>query len=353
MTRYSITDLGVAPGFGASRANALNDRGQVIGSLTKSVEGYDLPSASFLWEDGRTRVVDRVILRALNNNGQAVGDGHHDTTLAVGTPVLFENGHVRKLFANARTGYAKAINDQGQIVGWAQGVSKKSRSQTIKRGGFVWENGRRRWLHAPPGFRPSEAVAINNTGHIVGNVTEANPVDLHGIVWDGDEMTLMDVPPGFTQSHAISVNDRRQVLARAVFWEQKVIDEMIERTVAGQSAEDIAHSCPYDQEVMRQKSFLWENGQIQVFNGLANAVNNHGQVVGWSGCDLSHIETVCHQPFAFVRQNGDLSDLNSLIDAADWLLIQATDINNRGEIVGYGRHEGQPRAFLLTPREPS
>lgn len=43
-------------------------------------------------------------------------------------------------------------------------------------------------------------------------------------------------------------------------------------------------------------------------------------------------------------------DLNDLIPAnSGWYLEATTGINNRGQIVGYGLHGGQQRAFLLTP----
>jgi len=43
-------------------------------------------------------------------------------------------------------------------------------------------------------------------------------------------------------------------------------------------------------------------------------------------------------------------DLNGLIPAgARWLLTEARDINDSGQIVGTGIFDGQVRAFLLTP----
>jgi hypothetical protein len=43
-------------------------------------------------------------------------------------------------------------------------------------------------------------------------------------------------------------------------------------------------------------------------------------------------------------------DLNNLIaPGSGWLLGAAYAINDRGQIVGVGTHNGQDRAFLLTP----
>jgi probable HAF family extracellular repeat protein len=46
-----------------------------------------------------------------------------------------------------------------------------------------------------------------------------------------------------------------------------------------------------------------------------------------------------------------MQDLNSLIaPAPGWTLVEATAINDRGQIVGFGVNpDGQGRAFLLTP----
>jgi hypothetical protein len=46
-----------------------------------------------------------------------------------------------------------------------------------------------------------------------------------------------------------------------------------------------------------------------------------------------------------------MRDLNTLIPAGSgWVLMIATGINSRGQIIGDGRFGGNPRAFLLTPK---
>jgi hypothetical protein len=43
-------------------------------------------------------------------------------------------------------------------------------------------------------------------------------------------------------------------------------------------------------------------------------------------------------------------NLNSRLPAGSgWELVEATAINEAGQIAGYGRHEDRLRAFLLTP----
>jgi probable HAF family extracellular repeat protein len=50
-----------------------------------------------------------------------------------------------------------------------------------------------------------------------------------------------------------------------------------------------------------------------------------------------------------------MQDLNNLISSSSgWTLLEATAINESGQIVGWGYNGGQDHAFLLTPTpEPS
>src|SRR5437667_2873160 len=76
----------------------------------------------------------------------------------------------------------------------------------------------------------------------------------------------------------------------------------------------------------------------------AYAINNLGQAVGASDSSPGAQRAV-------LFERGVLRDLNGLIPAsAGWLLTEAKDINDSGQIVGTGIFEGQVRAFLLTPR---
>lgn len=53
---------------------------------------------------------------------------------------------------------------------------------------------------------------------------------------------------------------------------------------------------------------------------------------------------------AFLWQDGRFTDLNGLLAKdSGWNLQDARAINGRGQIIGYGEHDGQERAFLLTP----
>ena len=74
-------------------------------------------------------------------------------------------------------------------------------------------------------------------------------------------------------------------------------------------------------------------------------INNSGQVVGYSS-----IAPVSGSFHAFLYSNGNMIDLNTLIDpSSGWTLQSGQGINDLGQITGYGVINGQTHAFLMTP----
>jgi probable HAF family extracellular repeat protein len=63
---------------------------------------------------------------------------------------------------------------------------------------------------------------------------------------------------------------------------------------------------------------------------------------------------ILYEKEPFLYENGNLWDLNQLIpENSGWILKEATDINNDGQIVGSGEIDGEIHAFLLTPIKDS
>lgn len=80
------------------------------------------------------------------------------------------------------------------------------------------------------------------------------------------------------------------------------------------------------------------------FSGGGLGINNAGDVVGYVGYSAS-----VRQAFLY-QSGGTLTNLNTLIDpTSGWNLIEASDINDHGQIVGGGYYNGQYRAYLLAP----
>ena len=105
--------------------------------------------------------------------------------------------------------------------------------------------------------------------------------------------------------------------------------------------------------------FYWQNSSadpIQVTMpsgfpyGEIYGINESGQMVGimWD----SDQDDALEHAFIFDTENG-VRDLNDLIDPqSGWILTFARDINNSGQVVGYGEVNGEHRGFILTPIAP-
>ena len=95
-----MRDLGVAPGH-ITRALAINDRGQVMGSI-------DGGCTTFFWENGQTQIVGPICPAGLSPNGEVIGRGG-------GHAFLWQAGRLIDL----GRGEPRAINGRSEVVGWS------------------------------------------------------------------------------------------------------------------------------------------------------------------------------------------------------------------------------------------
>jgi hypothetical protein len=81
------------------------------------------------------------------------------------------------------------------------------------------------------------------------------------------------------------------------------------------------------------------------------AMNDRGDFVGY----FSTFDGDVGHGGVFVCLGSTIIDLNDVIEPdSGWRLEEVYDINNRGQIVGFGYHDGQKRAFRFDPiPEPS
>jgi probable HAF family extracellular repeat protein len=169
--------LGTVGGDHNSQATGINNRTQVVGnsgSMDSNEYMFDL--TGFLWRDGAMQSLGRLRdqddgIGAINDKGQIVGSrGGHATVWEDGTP--------RDLATTrAESSSANDINNRGQIVGswWARRNPGRSRAA-------LWENKKPALLPNLPGGKNSGASAINEHGQIVG-WAETKGGSTHAVLW--------------------------------------------------------------------------------------------------------------------------------------------------------------------------
>jgi probable HAF family extracellular repeat protein len=221
------------------------------------------------------------------------------------------------------------------------------------------------------GGSASMAYDINDLGQVVG-CAEIRAGVIHAFVWQDGVMTDLGVLPGDTQSCAEGVNNAGQVVGlsyevdtrrRAVLWQRGDALELAS-SAAGARARginDLGHVVG-ERQVSEQKplyvdtrpqAFLWRDGemvdvgrQFEDPRSVACAINNLGQVVGYSECDCR----ATPGPRAFLWDPGDTAYLGTL-GGGD---ARALAINDSGAVVGEAEMMiatgdvtvSSPRAFI-------
>jgi probable HAF family extracellular repeat protein len=323
---YEVVDLGTLGG-NASFGLDLNDRDQVTGNSRTGTT--TLPLLAFGWSDGEMTGLGTLpdsnrFSRGygINNAGVIVGESDNDRPRAFRS----EDGEMSDLGdLGGGSAVAHDVNQPGQIVG-------ASSNGTVTRP-FVWWRGEMRDLGTVAGgdTTPGRAWGTNDRGDVVG-FSRAFGSTSQATLWTGPNRQRLGQPEalgslgdGERFSEAFALNNRRQVVGRSL--------------VAGST----------------ERAFLWEPGSgmtdlgsLGLNHSRAMDINQRGQVVGYAST-FAGFATISAAA-AFLWENGTMYDLNDLVGAdSGWELLVAEGINARGAIAGYGRIDGQTRAFLLVP----
>lgn len=197
-----MTDLGTLGGDFAL-ANGINNRGEIVGYSETSI---DDEFHAFLWRNGRMTDLGMVEgqsfsgAEAINDKGVIVGES--------GGPVVWRNGvptALRKVPGADDFGNALDVNERGDIVGYWGFPS----GATINRA-VVWRHG----VPTDLGFEGgvSHAYGINDQGQIVG-WRETVPMERWGaFLWERGRVTDLG---DWTTANAI--NDRGEIVGRGPF----------------------------------------------------------------------------------------------------------------------------------------
>lgn len=324
-TGATIRDLGTLPGGGGSSARAVNAHGQAAGfafnaagvqrAVMFDVSGAVIEIPTPLVVGGYTEATD------INDVGVVVGA--MATPGVAARPFAWSGGSiVTDLGSGTFPGGAHGINNAKEIVGRSNHAGQRA---------VKWPAG---WSPMTTlntfGGALDYASAIAEFPRIVGTSRYFGG-PFHAALWD--DKKLIDLGTlGGVSSYA------EDVVVRA--WPDWGFNETF---VVGQSELPAGHAYVH--------AFLWTSWTMTDlgtlpgwFGSRAYAINKNLDIVGFAwdsfGGGVNH---------AVIWRGGVIEDLNTWISDPDWELQTAWDINDAGQIVGYGVHKGEGRAYLLTP----
>ena len=357
---YSVRTL---PALGGQLSNAgigINDRGWVSG--TSDLAG-DTVTRAALWRGGR--VID---LGTLGGDNSAVAFPSHNDHLVVGVAetaeinpqgedwscnaffigppshhdclgfVWRDNELIALPTLGGNNGFAAGSNRLGQIVGWAENGKADptcTGTQVEQFRAVVWEarTYRPRELDPLGGDSTSAGVAINDRGQVVGiSGACGNAVGgvsaSHAVLWDarGRPHDLGNI--GGTQWNTPdAINDRGVVTGFA--------------NVPGGPTAGSLHPHAFIWTAQTGMTDLGTLPGDQISEGLG--INDRNQIVGQS-CQANFAN--CR---AFIWRDGHMSNLNKLVTGFTSTLVNAGDINDRGEITGEASNGSSTAAYIATP----
>ena len=163
-----IHDLGTLGGGGAE-ATGINNRGQIVGT-SAIVSNTGNNERAFLYTNGRMIDLTPFVgssASAINDRGQIVGSINSTGNLLPQHAALFSGGQILDLgvLFPGGTSAASAINNRGQIVGYSYSVTNTYHA-------FIYSEGRLQDLNnllpLNSGWVLTSANGINDRGQIVG-----------------------------------------------------------------------------------------------------------------------------------------------------------------------------------------
>jgi probable HAF family extracellular repeat protein len=352
-----LTDLGTLPGGDFSHAASVNARGWAAGGSNTAVIDPligALAEHAVLWKDNEP--IDLGTLGSglesaalyVNNAAEVVGFSTYDTTPAnsfVGAHThafIWDKGAMRDLETLGGPDSSPSGGCDNQRSGLVAGQSNINSTPNNTTGvptqhAFLWQNGAMSDIPTLGGTF-AFAQCANNRAQVIGQSNLTGDSGCDGSAFDGscfqraflwDHGMLTDLGAlGGTFSSAFWLNNAGEVVGGA--------------TTTG------------DEEF---HATLWKSGRITDLNkdgdcfSIANSINSSHQIIGNTfNCDTGYFTTVVWE------ENGSVTDLNAAIPANSSLfLVEADNINDRGEIVGRGLPPGCDNldlcghVFLLVP----
>jgi probable HAF family extracellular repeat protein len=360
--KYFVFNLG-APGGISAAAASINNLGWIAGDNSTSATTehaelwvgapFDLgtlggPNSAVAWPNKNTKgqivgISETADVNELGEDWSCALANFPTITNHICYGFLWRDGAMRALLPlpGGLNSYGAAVNNRGQAVGWAENGTRDSTClspQVLQFEAVVWgpDPGQITELAPLPQDVDGAATAINDRGEVAGisgicDQAVGRYSAKHAVLWEnGVAIDLGNFDGGVAWNTPTAINNRSQAVGFA----------------------NLPNTSP---GAFNPVGFFWsrETGIRKIppvgtdRNNIAWGMNNHGQVVGDSCTDNTF--AVCR---AFVYEKGVTTDLNTLIQpSASLELVLANDIDDAGEIVGFGidQQSNLVVAFLAVP----
>lgn len=222
---------------------------------------------------------------------------------------------------------ANDINDSGQVVGYWHVASTASAHAFRFTDGVGLVD-----LNQIANEHNAYSTGINNSGQVSGIADRSGGGGGYHVFRYTDGIGLVDLGslPGYRFSFIGAINDSGQVVGYAY---------------GATNGPDVIRAFRFTNGVGMQNIGTLGRGST------ALSINNFGQVVGFSEVATTPANDEWNPGHAFLYTDCmGMQDLNNLIDPSlGWELRQASAINDKRQIVGFGEHIGSGlHAFLYT-----
>jgi probable HAF family extracellular repeat protein len=407
-TMYRLIELRPGGGGGSTKAYALNNTGQIVGwmesdanrhsahwhiEVTTDLHGtvhFELKHPYVYFNVPYSESYD------ISNADQIVGTAHTEIECPppLGT-VLITNAFILRaaVLTDSATPYpgdaltnlgtlgyacgawdsaATGVSNQNHVVGWADIDNTRMHATLITPIDGLWYrdddlDGINDLLidlgTLPPASADpvSCATAVNDAGQVTGysyTTTADGDAAYHAFkIWPQD--TDLD---GTADRWYVGVNGVNNLMADlgtlggTNSWGRDINSQ---GQVVGESDYEPGSGQHYTRAFLFDSGVMTNLGTLGGDFSAASAINDSGVIVGWA-------ENAAGQRRAFIRQGGELKDLNEMLclqtDAGvtivpSIVLTEARDINEDGVICGWGAVRGSDnqatRGFLLLPIDPN
>jgi probable HAF family extracellular repeat protein len=313
---YKVVDRGLALVRTLTDTPGLNDQGDV--AIWHEISPREMPGLIYHGKDAISIEGEKdfslVYPADINARFTVVGTVQKPQDLRFTHAFKWSNHHLEILDAlGGPYSSATAVNAAGDVVGSAQTASGA-------RHAVLWRSKQPRDLGLLDQGDYSSAHDINDKTDIVGEANLVPGGKPQAFVWHAGKMKQLPNLPGGSVCSAQAINDSGAITGSC----------------------DLAKGAGH--------AVLWRNGSIEDLGTLGDGdapstaldINDQAQVVGTSEDD--------GKLRAFLWDKGKMVNLNQMIaPGSGWLLLVASRINNRGEILGRGYFRGSIHTFLLEP----